>query len=198
MRSFFCPRLIRLCSRPSSPLIEYEGSPAAAVVGHVYVNTLVLLRAPLTSLQNRRGHEGRRRAVFVAQRSEQVSHAVQRRERSRDGHLPVVRGRRGSGSALPRGHGWLERDISGQHLRERYVDFESDADWHSCHTSGFDWGSLKEDSVVVDVGGSMGKVTYMILKEYPKLQYIVQDLEKVVKSDAPKVRRAIPRLSYPR
>ena len=44
----------------------------------------------------------------------------------------------------------------------------------------------------------MGKVTYMILKEYPKLQYIVQDLEKVVKSDAPKVRRAIPRLPYPR
>ena len=33
----------------------------------------------------------------------------------------------------------------------------------------------------------MGKVTYMILKEYPKLQYIVRDLEKVVKSDAPKV-----------
>jgi len=53
-------------------------------------------------------------------------------------------------------------------------------------TDGFDWASLPNGSVVVDVGGSVGSATHQIHKSYPHLHHIVQDLEKVVKYDAPK------------
>ncbi|KAI0064466.1 S-adenosyl-L-methionine-dependent methyltransferase [Artomyces pyxidatus] len=47
-------------------------------------------------------------------------------------------------------------------------------------TEGFDWKSLKEGSIVVDVGGSVGSVTFAIASAFPHLKYIVQDLAKVV------------------
>ncbi|KAI0035464.1 S-adenosyl-L-methionine-dependent methyltransferase [Vararia minispora EC-137] len=53
-------------------------------------------------------------------------------------------------------------------------------------TGGYDWASLPKDSIVVDVGASMGSVTLTLIKEFPHLKYILQDLEKVVKYDAPK------------
>jgi hypothetical protein len=53
---------------------------------------------------------------------------------------------------------------------------------------GFDWISLPKDSLVVDVGGSVGTVTLILTKAFPHLRYVVQDLQKVVKYDAPKVR----------
>ncbi|KAJ3929904.1 MAG: S-adenosyl-L-methionine-dependent methyltransferase [Lentinula lateritia] len=51
-------------------------------------------------------------------------------------------------------------------------------------TNGFDWKSLKNDAVVVDVGGSVGSVTYTILQENKHLQYIIQDLEPVINKEA--------------
>lgn len=41
--------------------------------------------------------------------------------------------------------------------------------------------------MVVDVGGSVGSVTYSILQENPHLRFIVQDMESVIVHDAPKV-----------
>ncbi|KAI0261389.1 S-adenosyl-L-methionine-dependent methyltransferase [Gloeopeniophorella convolvens] len=51
----------------------------------------------------------------------------------------------------------------------------------SVFTEGFDWKSLAPDSVVVDVGGSVGKVTLLLHQAFPHLKYIVQDLPPVVK-----------------
>ncbi|KAI0267868.1 S-adenosyl-L-methionine-dependent methyltransferase [Gloeopeniophorella convolvens] len=51
----------------------------------------------------------------------------------------------------------------------------------SIFTEGFDWKSLAPDSVVVDVGGSVGKVTQILHEAFPHLKYIVQDLPPVVK-----------------
>jgi hypothetical protein len=51
----------------------------------------------------------------------------------------------------------------------------------SIYTESLDWKSLPPDSVVVDVGGSVGKVTYELYKSFPHLKYVVQDLPPVVK-----------------
>ncbi|KAG6815143.1 hypothetical protein H0H93_010789 [Arthromyces matolae] len=39
---------------------------------------------------------------------------------------------------------------------------------------------LKEGSVVVDVGGNVGSVTLHLYKAFPKLNYVVQDLEQPI------------------
>ncbi|KAI0267887.1 S-adenosyl-L-methionine-dependent methyltransferase [Gloeopeniophorella convolvens] len=51
----------------------------------------------------------------------------------------------------------------------------------SVFTGGFDWKSLAPGSVVVDVGGSVGKVTWFLYQAFPHLKFIVQDLPPVVK-----------------
>lgn len=44
---------------------------------------------------------------------------------------------------------------------------------------GFDWAALGK-ATVVDVGGSHGKVSIDLAKEYPDLHFVVQDLPKVI------------------
>ncbi|KAH8828797.1 S-adenosyl-L-methionine-dependent methyltransferase [Flagelloscypha sp. PMI_526] len=44
----------------------------------------------------------------------------------------------------------------------------------------YPWESVKEDSVVADVGGSTGHVTHSLLKQHPKLKGVVHDLPKVL------------------
>ena len=50
----------------------------------------------------------------------------------------------------------------------------------SIYTESLDWKSLPPDSVVVDVGGGVGKVTYELHKVFPHLKYVVQDLPPVI------------------
>ncbi|KAK0443062.1 O-methyltransferase-domain-containing protein, partial [Desarmillaria tabescens] len=49
-----------------------------------------------------------------------------------------------------------------------------------CVWSGFQWGSLANGSVVVDVGGGMGHTMLKIHKEHPSLKIVVQDKPKVI------------------
>jgi len=44
----------------------------------------------------------------------------------------------------------------------------------------FDWKSLKQDDLVVDVGGGIGSSTQQLLKAHPHLRYVIQDRPKVV------------------
>ncbi|KAH8828795.1 S-adenosyl-L-methionine-dependent methyltransferase [Flagelloscypha sp. PMI_526] len=44
----------------------------------------------------------------------------------------------------------------------------------------YPWGSVKEDSIVADIGGSTGHVTLSLLKLHPKLKGVVHDLPKVI------------------
>ena len=46
--------------------------------------------------------------------------------------------------------------------------------------SGLDWKSIKNGSVVVDIGGGIGSATLILAKAFPHLRYVVQDLDKVV------------------
>jgi 16S rRNA A1518/A1519 N6-dimethyltransferase RsmA/KsgA/DIM1 with predicted DNA glycosylase/AP lyase activity len=55
---------------------------------------------------------------------------------------------------------------------------------------GFDWKGLKENALVVDVGGGVGSTTLQLLKAYPHLRYIVQDRPHVI-ADGIKVRASV-------
>ncbi|KAI0087132.1 S-adenosyl-L-methionine-dependent methyltransferase [Irpex rosettiformis] len=50
----------------------------------------------------------------------------------------------------------------------------------------FDWKSLPEDSVVVDVAGGVGTQTLTLAKEFSHLKYVVQDRASVIEDDAHK------------
>jgi ubiquinone/menaquinone biosynthesis C-methylase UbiE len=45
---------------------------------------------------------------------------------------------------------------------------------------GFDWNSLPEGSLVVDVGGGTGKPAVELARAFPHLTFVVQDQESVV------------------
>jgi hypothetical protein len=47
-------------------------------------------------------------------------------------------------------------------------------------TEGFDWKSLPQDALVVDVGGGVGSSSLELLKYYPQLRFVIQDKPKVV------------------
>jgi hypothetical protein len=44
----------------------------------------------------------------------------------------------------------------------------------------FDWKELKQDAMVVDVGGGIGSAVLELIKTYPHLCYVVQDRPKVI------------------
>lgn len=45
----------------------------------------------------------------------------------------------------------------------------------------FDWASLPEGGVVVDIGGSRGHVSADLAQRFPQLRFVVQDMPEVVK-----------------
>lgn len=45
---------------------------------------------------------------------------------------------------------------------------------------GIDGDALETNGVVVDVGGGSGLVTLALKKAYPKLRYVIQDLEPTI------------------
>ncbi|KAL0952701.1 hypothetical protein HGRIS_006937 [Hohenbuehelia grisea] len=51
--------------------------------------------------------------------------------------------------------------------------------------SAFDWQSLPTDSVVVDIGGGIGHAMLPLVKRYPQLKIVVQDLPSVVEDAKP-------------
>jgi 16S rRNA A1518/A1519 N6-dimethyltransferase RsmA/KsgA/DIM1 with predicted DNA glycosylase/AP lyase activity len=60
-----------------------------------------------------------------------------------------------------------------------------------------DWAALKNDDVVVDVGGGTGGLTLLLLKSFPQIKYVVQDLEMVI----PEAEKVVPPsfgILYPR
>ena len=48
------------------------------------------------------------------------------------------------------------------------------------HSVRYDWKSLPEGSVVVDVGGGIGVVTRVLAKAHPHLKFIIQDQLEVI------------------
>ncbi|PFH48387.1 hypothetical protein AMATHDRAFT_42318 [Amanita thiersii Skay4041] len=52
---------------------------------------------------------------------------------------------------------------------------------------GFDWGGLAANSLVVDVGGGIGRVTLKVVQRYLDLKYIVQDRPSFWSANNPSV-----------
>lgn len=50
----------------------------------------------------------------------------------------------------------------------------------SVNFTGFEWGLLPENSVVVDVGGGIGTITMDIASKHQHLRYVVEDLPGVI------------------
>ena len=44
----------------------------------------------------------------------------------------------------------------------------------------YEWSRLEEDAVICDVGGNNGHAMFDLVKAYPKLKVIVQDLESLL------------------
>ena len=70
-----------------------------------------------------------------------------------------------------------------------------------CLGTAFDWASLSEGSVVVDVGGGIGTASIPLARDFPHLNVVIQDLPSVIE-DAKKVivfiLRSLPHLMFPR
>jgi hypothetical protein len=75
--------------------------------------------------------------------------------------------------------------------------------------SVYPWASLPNDTVVCDVGGSNGHASINLLKSFPQLKIVVQDLPGVVEqgqevcafvssSTAPDIRPTVPTEAKPR
>ena len=44
----------------------------------------------------------------------------------------------------------------------------------------YDWDKVPEDTVICDVGGNNGHVTLNLMKQFPKIKVVVQDLPTVI------------------
>ncbi|KAF8468546.1 S-adenosyl-L-methionine-dependent methyltransferase [Gautieria morchelliformis] len=77
---------------------------------------------------------------------------------------------------------WFEQPGNDWRLRRFMAVMTHDGSLFqdSVFTEAIDWKALSNNSVVVDVGGNLGTVTLTLAKTYPHLNYIVQDLPKVI------------------
>ncbi|KAF9264340.1 S-adenosyl-L-methionine-dependent methyltransferase [Marasmius fiardii PR-910] len=82
---------------------------------------------------------------------------------------------------------WYERPENAMRVHRFNIAMKGVGDRFppSIYTDAFDWGSLGNDAVVVDVGGGVGPVTLGLHTAFPQIQYIVQDLHPVI-NDAKK------------
>ncbi|KAK3991366.1 S-adenosyl-L-methionine-dependent methyltransferase [Cladorrhinum sp. PSN332] len=64
--------------------------------------------------------------------------------------------------------------------------FTSDPGFELSHlVNNFPWGDLRPNSTVVDVGGSQGHVCYALAQQFPRLNFIVQDLRSAISAASP-------------
>ncbi|KAJ7704582.1 S-adenosyl-L-methionine-dependent methyltransferase [Mycena rosella] len=90
------------------------------------------------------------------------------------------------GSAFKRAHGCTIFEFYGLRFNDAMVG------WGTMTSKGilpkmYSWGALPADMTVCDVGGNNGHATVEVLKAFPQLKLIIQDLPKVVEA-GPEVR----------
>jgi hypothetical protein len=49
---------------------------------------------------------------------------------------------------------------------------------------GYDWKSLPDNALVVDVGGGVGIASLSLAKEFPHLKFVIQDRQSVADAGA--------------
>ncbi|KZV83651.1 S-adenosyl-L-methionine-dependent methyltransferase [Exidia glandulosa HHB12029] len=91
-------------------------------------------------------------------------------------------------TALARGAGfegkslfaWLEEPQNGPALQAFGVSMRATEAWETQDAilEAFDWSSLPEGSVVVDIGGGIGNIVFPLYERFPHLRFEVQDRGK--------------------
>jgi hypothetical protein len=66
---------------------------------------------------------------------------------------------------------------TGCHIARQVIH---DIDLHILIESGFPWGSLPKNSLMVDVGGGIGAQTLKIAKVHPHIRMVIQDRPMVI------------------
>jgi hypothetical protein len=148
-----------------SELTKYEGAPAAAFTGHMYVSRLSSL---VLDIHFCRTDECFKSAPYLT-------------SYIKDGRQDIV-----APWNLATGHAgslwqWYQEPDNLWRFHRFMAAMKALRFPLSVYTESLDWESLPPDSVVVDVGGGVGPVTYELYKAFPHLKYVVQDLAPVVK-----------------
>ena len=155
--------MLQICSK----VTKYEGAPVAAFTGHTYV---LLLSSLVLDIHFGRTDECFKGAAYI---SSFIKDGPQ------DVGIPLNLATGNAGSIWQ----WFEEPDNVWRFHRFTAAMKNFADRFpsSIYTESLDWKSLPPDSVVVDVGGSVGKVTYELHKVFPHLKYVIQDLPPVVK-----------------
>ncbi|KAF5377266.1 hypothetical protein D9615_006423 [Tricholomella constricta] len=77
---------------------------------------------------------------------------------------------------------WFKRPENSMR-RTRFTEAMNGAAAHyppELYINAVDWSGLENNDVVVDIGGGVGNVTWILAQSFPHLHYIVQDMEKVI------------------
>jgi hypothetical protein len=176
--SLISPQLcVRLTTFPScSKLTKYEDAPAAAFVGHVYVLLFhcgnYILQSATSADEAFKGAASM--SFYITSGSESVGSPWN-----------LATGRNGSIWQ------WYQEPDNVWRFHRFTAAMKGGADRFppSIYTDSIDWKSITADSIVVDIGGNVGKVAYELYKSFPHLKYVIQDLPPVVK-DAKDVRHS--------
>ncbi|KAJ7911049.1 O-methyltransferase [Mycena leptocephala] len=77
---------------------------------------------------------------------------------------------------------WIQRPENVYKLRRFGLGMQGTAASEPSDTifQGFDWSVLEEGAVLVDIGGGIGHLSLTIVKRYPKLRVVIQDLPHTV------------------
>lgn len=78
-------------------------------------------------------------------------------------------------------HGRHGASYGERHVTERFVESKALATMNEMlDLLVYPWASLPQDTVFCDVGGNNGHVSISLLKAFPQLKIVVQDLPAVV------------------
>ncbi|KAJ3735169.1 S-adenosyl-L-methionine-dependent methyltransferase [Lentinula guzmanii] len=76
---------------------------------------------------------------------------------------------------------WMEKSGNGFEARVFTAAMKvNDENPPEIYTSSIQGNTLKPNDTIVDVGGGRGSVTFALHKAYPKLRYVVQDLDQQI------------------
>ncbi|TFK47370.1 O-methyltransferase [Heliocybe sulcata] len=78
---------------------------------------------------------------------------------------------------------WIERPENAKRFARLGAAMRGTSLWNSPDAilQGFDWGSLKSDDVIVDVGGGTGMPAMIVARAFQNMKIVIQEREQVVK-----------------
>ena len=95
-------------------------------------------------------------------------------------------------AAPSHGDVWLHHGATPTSAISRCVEREATRIVLNARKVGFDWTTLPEGALVVDVGGGNGSEALRILQSAPKTRVIIEDREETLERVTIPVKRSVP------